>query len=361
HSLHAGSTAAAGGNLYGLYASGGAGTYVNNLVRLGIDKEGNAVARGTVRGIYHTSGTSGNNYWHNSVHVGGSAVEGSGTTAAFYSGATPTRNVRNNIFHNARTNGSGTGKHYGIYRSSATGWTSDYNLLPVPAGATGSFIGYSGSDQATLADWQSGSGQDLNSVIGDPRFVDATGDASSVDLHIDIAQGTPIEGMGEEIATVTHDFDNEERGTLTPVDIGADAGDFLWLEAMPPVIVYDPVPAPTCYDADAQTLVATITDEVGGSGMPTSGIALPVLYWTTDSGTTWNSATGSHVSGNDYSFMFGAGVPEGGTVQYYVAAQDSVGNVATNPAGGMDLTSGPPAAATVPTTLNSYTLPVMPT
>src|SRR5690606_15048603 len=95
--------------------------------------------------------------------------------------------------------------------------------------------------------------------------------------------------------------------------------------------------------------------------MPTSGIALPVLYWTTDSGTTWNSATGSHVSGNDYSFMFGAGVPEGGTVQYYVAAQDSVGNVATNPAGGMDLTSGPPAAATVPTTLNSYTLPVMPT
>src|SRR5690606_31109986 len=101
HSLHAGSTAAAGGNLIGLYASGGAATYVNNLVRLGIDKEGNAVARGTVHGIYHTSGTSGNNYWHNSVHVGGSAVEGSGTTAAFYSGNTPTRNVRNNIFHNA--------------------------------------------------------------------------------------------------------------------------------------------------------------------------------------------------------------------------------------------------------------------
>src|SRR5690606_29240574 len=53
HTLRGVSTAAAGGNLYGLYASGGAATYVNALVRLGIDKEGNTVARGTVHGIYH--------------------------------------------------------------------------------------------------------------------------------------------------------------------------------------------------------------------------------------------------------------------------------------------------------------------
>ncbi|GIV45694.1 MAG: hypothetical protein KatS3mg036_0512 [Ignavibacterium sp.] len=57
----------------------------------------------------------------------------------------------------------------------------------------------------------------------------------------------------------------------------------------------------------ARTLVASISDP---SGVPTSGIGLPVLYWKINSGGTWTGATASYLSGSNYQFSFGSGVAD---------------------------------------------------
>jgi hypothetical protein len=50
------------------------------------------------------------------------------------------------------------------------------------------------------------------------------------DLHLaqclPFGQGNAAEGNGVLISSVTNDFDDEIRSTLTPVDIGADAGNY---------------------------------------------------------------------------------------------------------------------------------------
>ncbi|MEI7663123.1 MAG: T9SS type A sorting domain-containing protein [Bacteroidota bacterium] len=65
------------------------------------------------------------------------------------------------------------------------------------------------------------------------------------------------------------------------------------------------------------------------------------------------------MSGSTYTFTFGAGVTTGNTVSYYIVAQDlnPIPNVTCSPsAGAAGLTANPPAAATPPTTPNSYTI-----
>src|SRR5690606_17567428 len=299
--------------------------------------------------------------------------------------------------HNARTNGTGTSNHYAVYRSSASGWSSDHNLLHVPAGTPNSFIGYSSGARQTLADWQSSSGQDANSVIGDPGFV-APSAGIAADLHIDDGQPTPIEGMGVDMG-VTHDFDNEERSTLTPVDRGAQAGDFLAIEAFPPTIVYTDLGTGICNDG-ARTLVAAITvnPAQNPSGVVDTGTGAPTLYWryqpVSGSYTDWDTiagpslgsdqyaflvgaggpggarggylvgeqdtddnAAGNRLGRDQYAFRCGAGVPDGATVEYFVGAQDNDGNVAVYPATGADgLMLDPPGALTPPTAPSQYTL-----
>ena len=70
----------------------------------------------------------------------------------------------------------------------------------------------------TLSDWQTGTGQDANSISVDPEYLDPNGDATTVDLHI---LGTsPCVGAGLTIAGITDDFDGDPR--LDPPAIGAD-------------------------------------------------------------------------------------------------------------------------------------------
>ncbi|MEO8447266.1 MAG: hypothetical protein ABI528_07200, partial [bacterium] len=89
--------------------------------------------------------------------------------------------------------------------------------------------GYTGSystDHLLLASWRSATGQDMNSLVKDPRFINPTGSASTFDLHVD-PSSTPVEQKGIVLGSVTDDFDGEVRSALTPTDIGADAGNFI--------------------------------------------------------------------------------------------------------------------------------------
>ncbi|MCF8306327.1 MAG: T9SS type A sorting domain-containing protein [Ignavibacteriales bacterium] len=100
---------------------------------------------------------------------------------------------------------------YPVYRSAALGtFVSDYNNYNNPSGNVGFF---DAASALTLADWQTLSGQDVNSISADPDYVSAS------DLHL---QGTFSALMGKGIAIdgITTDIDNQLRDT--PPEIGAD-------------------------------------------------------------------------------------------------------------------------------------------
>ena len=95
--------------------------------------------------------------------------------------------------------------------------------------------------------------------------------------------------------------------------------------------------------------------------MPTAGIGLPRIYYRKLLSDPFVGNACSFVSGASYNCVLnyallpGGSVSVGDLVQYYVAAQDTPGNVTTNPlAGAGGFTANPPAAATPPTTPASY-------
>ena len=186
-----------------------------------------------------------------------------------------------------------------------------------------------------------------------------TGSALTGDLHISTA-ATPIEGVGLAIGAVTDDFDGQTRGTLTPTDIGADAGNFTALDISAPVITYTPLLF-TCTTGD-RSLTATITDF---SGVPTAGILQPRIYFRKNAG-SWFSTQGtlSSGSGTNGTWTFNivaatmGGLAVNDIVQYYVIAQDistPTPNIGSLPATGLVATDVN-TVTTAPTTPNSYNI-----
>jgi hypothetical protein len=245
-------------------------TMKNNMIRLGVDAAGNSLTPGLgYVGIFDAQGATGGvgttfvSYYFNSVYVGGTGVASSSNTFAFQSSAlTSTRAYVDNIFWNARSNASGTGKNYAINVAGTApnpaGLTSNYNDLL--ATGTGGFVGqFNGADQATVSDWRTATGQDANSISADPRFVNPTGTASTVDLHISTsAPISPVSNAGTPVTGTTNDYDGDTRDAATP-DIGAD-------EFTPPntapVAAASPNPATTDEDTPVQiTLVGTDADD----------------------------------------------------------------------------------------------------
>ncbi|MEK9138935.1 MAG: hypothetical protein AAB393_17585, partial [Bacteroidota bacterium] len=106
----------------------------NNMIRLGIDAAGNSLSNGSpINGIVEEAGSASSlfSYYNNSVYIGGTGVTGTVNTHALRAPSVWSRNIVNNIFVNARSNGSGTGKHYAVnlgFTSSTTGVTHNNNL-----------------------------------------------------------------------------------------------------------------------------------------------------------------------------------------------------------------------------------------
>lgn len=345
----------------GISVNSATATYKNNMIRLGIDASGSSITAGVViNGINETvAGTD--NFYNNSVYIGGSGVvTTAANTFAFNSTIiTNTRAYQDNIFWNARSNSTSTGKHYGIKVGGTTvnptGLTTNYNVIYVN-GTGGTFGFYNSADVASLSAWQTATGQDGNSINNSAiSFIAETGTSSTVDLHLHATNPTVCEGSGLSIGAVTDDYDGQTRSGLTPTDIGADAGNFVAQDVSGPIISYSAlgnIPA-----SNNQTLTATISD---ASGVPQAGANQPTLYYkSTTSVPSYTAVTGSWVSGNTYTFSFGAAVTgTGETVSYFIVAQDNVGtpNLSCFPAtGASGLTANPPAAGTPPSAPSTYT------
>ncbi len=154
----------------GIVLNDGLTTCANNIITLG-----NNLTNGyKINGIWDNSGATNNNsIYFNTVYIGGTVTGTTSSTSALWNAAnTSTRNYRNNVFVNARSGGS-TGTHYAIRLAGTTTLTIDYNDYFVSG--TGGVLAYLGSNQSTLANLQTATGQDANSLANNPLFTNAGG------------------------------------------------------------------------------------------------------------------------------------------------------------------------------------------
>lgn len=168
-----------------------------------------------VTGIYDAAGR--NSFYYNSIYIGGSQTTG-GNSYGYYSISGVFSKAKNNVFYNARSSVSGTSKHYSVWILNGTPGPSgplfNNNDLYV-SGTMGMLGSFMGSNITNLPAWISATGQDSNSISGDPKFI------SDADLHIDTTVYSPLRNAGVNIPGITIDFDGNTRSATTP-DIGAD-------------------------------------------------------------------------------------------------------------------------------------------
>ena len=211
YNITGGSTAA----VKGIYYSGSSGvaqnvSIENNMISLSPTTTAN------VDGIDYFGYTANSvNIYHNSVYLGGTLA--SGTNASYgirKRDAATNFNMKNNAVFNARSNSGGTASHYGVYFNNIVG-TLALNYNDYYANGTGSVLGFWGAANTnTLADWQTASTQDANSISIDPKYT------STNDLHINTSFNN-VDGKGTYLASVPTDIDGNTRNVTTP-DIGAD-------------------------------------------------------------------------------------------------------------------------------------------
>jgi hypothetical protein len=321
----------------GFDVSGGIANVQNNMIRLGYDSLGGDVtAPATFRGITKFAGSF--NFYFNSIFIGGTGVfAGTANTFAFARNSAGTEIVRNNIFVNNRSNGAGTAKHYQVFLANATTLTINNNLYF--GNGTGSVFGTLNNGASDVAaytpNWVA---TDNASAAANPQFVNATGSATSGDLHINPTFATPIEASGAAITTITNDFDGQTRTSLTPTDIGADAGNFISLDVRAPIIASFSL-GNTASTGD-RTFNVSITDQ---TGIPMASGLAPRVYFSKSATGTFSSTAATRITGNAqdgmYSFTISAatmgGLSLNDSVYAFVIAQDSSANnyISSFPAG----------------------------
>jgi hypothetical protein len=243
--------------------------------------------------------------------------------------------IRNNIFANSQT----AGTRYAIYSGAAAAVYSNINYNNYYS--TGS-IGFLTSARATLANWQTATGKDVNSISADPQFQSAT------DLRP--GAGNVVIGAGVTIAGITTDFPGTTRNN--PPTIGAfEEG----VDIVAPVIAYTALTG-TCSTAD-RILSVTITDI---SGVATGGSA-PRVYYSKNGG-AYSSSAGVLALGTVTNGVWDFTIPSAGlgslsandVVSYYVVAQDIAGNIGSSPAGVTGGTVNAPVGTVAAP--NSYTI-----
>ncbi len=324
HSLNVASSSTSS-ILNGIVLQAGNHMLTNNMLRLGL-KASDGLTGGTGNTIYGINELAGINYlYHNSIYIGGTGAATTNTFAFYSAAASGARSILNNIFWNARSSSS-TGLNFAIRIQSNAGLTSDYNDL-FANGTNGRVGQVNTTAYTTLADWRTGTAEDAASISGDPMFINPTGTAALVDLHI---QAPPVTTQIEGTATnagVGFDYDGQTRSALTPDDMGADAGDFEPIDLTAPTISFTDISG-VCNSATSHTFSVTITDASGVN--TTSGTAPRVYYKKSGDAndlTGWKfveSTTGSSPFSFtiDFSALNAGSVSAADVLQYFVVAQD---------------------------------------
>lgn len=204
----------------------GKATIHNNMVTLGYKADGtNLALPEKIIGIYDdqsfVNDGSNNKYYYNTINIRGQAEGVGDKSYCMYSNSfNNIREFKNNIFYNNRSEG----KNYAVRFDEqpdppATRWISNFNDLHA-SGIGGVLGSYNEIDIATLPEWRTATGEDLNSS----SIVVVFTDKPNGDLHIagksigdEFLSGTPIPG-------IEFDIDDEARPAIPPLKpyMGAD-------------------------------------------------------------------------------------------------------------------------------------------
>ncbi|GAA4466461.1 hypothetical protein GCM10023093_20650 [Nemorincola caseinilytica] len=196
-------------------AASGTTTIANNMISrvLGHGTGGDITA-----GIF-VGGVAGSvvNVYYNTVSLSGTLTGATYPSFAIcITGSDPAVNIRDNIFVNTSSNGSSFSPYaIGIAGSAFTNLASNNNNFFSSGSALAATGSLSGTGAlATLADWQTTTGEDAASKNILPAFI------SAGDMHLQpIVANAPLHNTGA-VLPVTTDHDCESR-SATP-DIGAD-------------------------------------------------------------------------------------------------------------------------------------------
>lgn len=370
HSIYVQSTNTAS-SIIGLNTGTSSATYKNNLISLGYDTLGTDITTGIgITGINNTpSGTGVDNYYHNTVYVGGNNVTSASNTYAFNrNAATNTTHIINNILVNTRSNTSGTAMNIVLRNNSALngGLNSNYNVYH-RNGTGGKLFASSALMFDSLCNWQffnSPSALDVNSGIGDPLLITPNGSLTTINLRP--SSSNPLEGKGSSATGVLDDYDGAVRSSNTPVDIGAYSGNYTLFSD-----IFTPVISTTLLGNG----VVTVTRTVPGIAISDNfGVALgasaPRFYYkkkndlnafngNSSGANGWKYVSANNTSSPynftiDYSILFSP-LAVGDTIYYFVAAQDINDNLISAPAGA-GYNAAPPIQniSNAPTLFNSF-------
>ena len=161
-------SASSNANIHGIKIDAGDATYSNNVITLD-------ATNSTIYGIYEAGSSGTSNIYFNTVYLGGSPTSGSLNSACLYNAGTgSTRNFRNNIFNNARSNSGASGTHFAMYILN-TGGSLNCNYNDYWFTGTGGKLGYYGGDKASLPIVTGVTGNDANSQSILPGFVNPGG------------------------------------------------------------------------------------------------------------------------------------------------------------------------------------------
>ena len=324
-----------------------------------------------VIGLNVTSSTasSATNFYYNTLYLASTSTGANfGATGIFHtSNATATTaslSLRNNIIVNNVTP-TGTGTSYAYRRSSTAlnnfSSSSNNNLFFC---STGIFNDGTNTD-LTIGDYKTRVNPREGNSVNEPlTWLNINNPTGANFMQLNPSTPTQVESGAVAIAGFNDDYNTNGSRASFPLsgqtygggsapDLGAQEMDLPPADLSGPSISYTPIASTT--NTSAVTLTATISD---ASGVATSGIGLPVLYWRTGNTGSYAAVSATWVSGSTYTFTFGGGVVND-QIQYYIAAQDNAAtpNVSISPSAGSNGNSiNPPACSTPPTTPSRYTI-----
>jgi len=370
----------------GINITGGAATFQNNVIRLGIDVKGNSITNTVqINGIAKVS-TGTNYFYFNTVFIGGSNVmAGSVKTYAmnFSMKSDQDEYMKNNILINMRTNIIPNKLNYAALEPAfgVDNWYSDYNIYYVTS-TDGKLSVINGVEALTLKDLQIAyPGGDLHSGFGDPLLSHPSDEMGSMDLRPNDL--SPAESTGLEIVGITDDITGALRSLNTPTDIGAYSGNMIrnnsTQDIFCPAIQFNKLGYASSLTNRLTKNFAFITDNVGRININTG--TKPRLYYklstnddafvgntASDNGWKWVEATGvtSPFDFNiDYSLLFGGPVKLNySSIQYFVVAQNllTIPNVTFYPTKGAAGVSVSPEGMKAPLDpFFYYIVPLVPT
>jgi hypothetical protein len=353
-----------GYGFYGIHVSSNTNTnnvniynnVLNNLTAIGF------TTTSTTDNPFGIRVNGGNNIrvYYNTIRMAGAADFGSGPiSAAIMLGTLSPTNVEivNNILYNEITSVSTVAVRVALWIYGPTIPSVIRNNIYFVAGGPSLVANYSTSTftntyYPTLPAYQAAYPGDVNSLNVDPTFNNGPG-GNLIPLP-----GSPASGAGFTLAGYTSDYTGFTRGT--PPSIGAyeQAIDALGPAIGHTVLGTGPVAA-------SRLTTATITD---GTGVQNTGVDAPRLYFkkladantfgANNSATNgWKYVTTTSTS-SPYSFtidysLLQAPIAVGDDIQYFIIAQDVLGNLSSVPSSGLVATSVS-SITTNPTGLYTY-------